>query len=69
MYHRFIGAEIIYSELVRVAGDLAMGKVQMGLSLANQGGEGDHRDRHGGAQCIFEVDNLSVMWVGKGKGK
>jgi len=47
MYSRLTGAEIGYGELVHVADDLAMSKMQTGLSLADQGGICDHCERDG----------------------
>jgi hypothetical protein len=45
MYRRLTGAEIGYGELVHVADDLAVSKMQTGLSFTNQGGIGDHGER------------------------
>jgi hypothetical protein len=45
MYSGLRGAEISYGELVHVADDLAMSKMQTGLSFTDQGGIGDHSER------------------------
>jgi hypothetical protein len=45
MYGRPTGAEISYGKLAHVADDLAMSKMQTGLSVTNQGGIGDHGER------------------------
>jgi len=49
MYGLLTGAEVGHGELSHVADDLSVSEVQAGLAVTDQGGEGDHGEREGGA--------------------
>jgi len=61
MYVRLTCTEIGHGELIHITDDLAQSKMQAGLSLADQRGIGDHRERGGCACCILDVDDLYVF--------